>query len=216
MIRINSPEFRTMFERARQPALRVLIGGALMAPAAVLMAGGRLADLGQPGQRASSEMLTEPVTGERGLLIRNHEHELIAASFADEFGISLQLARNIYQAAVDEDIAPRVAFGLVQAESSFRERVRSPVGAVGLTQLMPATARWLVPGTTRSDLEDPEKNLRIGFKYLRQLIDSYEGNEMLALTAYNRGPGTVDRVLKRGGDPANGYADKVLGGWRSS
>ena len=67
-------------------------------------------------------------------------------------------------------------------------------------------------GTTRADLRDQETNLRIGFKYLKQLVDKYDGNENLALTAYNRGPGTVDRVLKRGGNPDNGYADFVRTG----
>lgn len=207
-----TPEVRALCERARKPALRILVGGALMAPAAVLMAGGRLAELEQPRTMASTEILTEPVTEAEGQRLRAHEQELIAASFAQEFDIPLQLAKSIHEAAVEADIVPRVAFGLVKAESSFRTQVRSPVGAVGLTQLMPATARWLVPGTTRSELEDPETNLRIGFTYLRQLIDKFEGDEKLALTAYNRGPGTVNRLISRGANPDNGYADKVLTG----
>jgi soluble lytic murein transglycosylase-like protein len=108
------------------------------------------------------------------------------------------------------DLDPDVAFGLVRTESSFKNSATSNVGALGLTQLMSSTARWLEPGTTKSDLRDPETNLRIGFKYLRQLIDRYDGNTRMALLAYNRGPGTVDRVLKRGGDPDNGYASMVL------
>jgi soluble lytic murein transglycosylase-like protein len=84
------------------------------------------------------------------------------------------------------------------------------VGALGLTQLMPGTARWLEPGTKASDLFDAEINLKMGFKYLRQLIDRYGGNRHLALTAYNRGPGTVERSLKKGRDPDNGYAATVL------
>lgn len=128
-----------------------------------------------------------------------------------EFGLSRELAAEIYDVAVDSEIDPEVAFGLVRAESSFKNSSTSPVGAVGLTQLMPKTADWLEPGTTRSDLRDSETNLRIGFKYLRQLIDKYEGNENLALVAYNRGPGTVDRELKKGGNPDNGYADFVRG-----
>src|SRR5690606_15225151 len=105
-----------------------------------------------------------------------------------------------------------VAFGLVAAESSFRPAAVSPVGAIGLTQVMPATARDVEPGTSRKELFDTQTNLRIGFSYLRKLMDKYQGDTELALTAYNRGPGTVDRVLKRGGDPDNGYADKVLTG----
>ena len=91
-------------------------------------------------------------------------------------------------------------------------KATSRVGAVGLTQLMPATAKWLEPGTTRDDLRDTETNLRIGFGYLRDLIDKYDGDENLALSAYNRGPGTVDRILKRGGNPDNGYSAFVKTG----
>lgn len=127
------------------------------------------------------------------------------------FKVSTTLARQIHAAATANRIDPKVAFGLVRAESGFRNSATSPVGAIGLTQLMPATARWMQRGVTRSDLRDPEVNLRIGFRYLRDLIDKYEGDTELALTAYNRGPGTVDRVLKRGGDPDNGYADMVMG-----
>src|SRR6185436_13659140 len=109
-------------------------------------------------------------------------------------------------------ISPNVAFGLVRAESSFKPTAESPVGAVGLTQLMPSTARWLRPGTTKQDLRNPETNLTLGFTYLRSLIDKYHGNEKLALTAFNRGPGTVDKLLKKGRNPDNGYADKVTTG----
>ena len=69
----------------------------------------------------------------------------------------------------------------------------------------------LVPGTTRSELMEPETNLRVGFKYLRRLIDQYDGDQELALTAFNRGPGTVNKLLRRGRDPDNGYADMVRG-----
>jgi soluble lytic murein transglycosylase-like protein len=143
---------------------------------------------------------------------REVEPELAVASFAQEFRIPVTLATQIHTAAVRERIKPRIAFGLVKAESSFRTKAVSSVGAVGLTQLLPSTARWLVPGTTRRDLMMPETNLRVGFRYLRHLLDQYNGNEKLALTAYNRGPGTVSRLLKRGRDPDNGYAEKVLTG----
>jgi soluble lytic murein transglycosylase-like protein len=130
----------------------------------------------------------------------------------ESFGLSRELAEDIYDMAVEADVDFDVAYGLVRAESSFKDAATSRVGAVGLTQLMPATARWLEPGTTRDDLRNPETNLRIGFGYLRQLIDKYDGNADLALTAYNRGPGTVDKILKRGGNPDNGYANFVRSG----
>jgi soluble lytic murein transglycosylase-like protein len=140
------------------------------------------------------------------------EVEELTAEYREQgFAVTEELAEEIHAAAVENGIEPRVAFGLVRAESSFRNVATSRVGAVGLTQLMPRTAAWLEPGTTRSDLRDPETNLRIGFKYLAQLIEKYEGDVGLALTAYNRGPGTVDRALKRGRDPDNGYAAFVYG-----
>ena len=114
------------------------------------------------------------------------------------YRIPTDLARRISEAAGENGIDLDIAFGLVRAESSFRTSATSPVGAVGLTQLMPSTARWIQPGVSRTALRDPETNLKVGFKYLRYLLEKYEGNEDLALLAYNRGPGTVDRALKRG------------------
>jgi soluble lytic murein transglycosylase-like protein len=128
-----------------------------------------------------------------------------------DFDLTRDLAEEIYDIAKDNAIEPDIAFGLVRAESSFKNSSTSPVGAVGLTQLMPRTAAWLEPGVTREQLREPETNLRIGFKYLRSLIDKYGGDTSMALLAYNRGPGTVDRELKRGGNPDNGYADFVRG-----
>ena len=126
-----------------------------------------------------------------------------------EYDISRQLAEEIYDQAIEAEIDPDVAFGLVHAESSFKNSATSHVGAVGLTQLMPKTADWLEPGTSRDELRNQQTNLRIGFRYLRDLIDKYDGDTKLALIAYNRGPGTVDRVLKKGGNPDNGYAELV-------
>lgn len=207
-------EVKALCERARKPALRMLVGGALMMPAAAMMAGGQLAPV--TGGDAAATLQDGPATDESvrewGKRMLEHERSLVVASFAREFNVPITLARDIHTAAIEENVSPRVAFGLVKAESSFRTTVVSPVGAVGLTQLLPSTARWLVPGTSRQDLNQPETNLRVGFKYLRYLLDKYDSNEQLALTAYNRGPGTVDRVLKSGGDPDNGYAEKVLTG----
>jgi soluble lytic murein transglycosylase-like protein len=207
-------EVRALWVRHRKPAMRMVVGGALMIPAATMMAGGHLDSLYQQahGEGALRSAATDEVARAWSERMLERERELVVASFAKEFNIPVPLAGSIHAAALDANIAPKMAFGLVKAESSFRTRAVSPVGAIGLTQVMPATARWLVPGTTRADLENTDTNLRIGFAYLRRLIDQYDGDEKLALTAYNRGPGTVAKVMRRGGDPDNGYADKVLTG----
>lgn len=141
---------------------------------------------------------------------------VLAAEYrAKGYEVSDDLANRIYTAAVRNEIDPHLAFGLVRTESEFKDHATSHVGAVGLTQLMVPTARWFKRGVTVSDLRDSDLNLEIGFRYLNELIDRYDGDVKLALTAYNRGTGTVDRVLKRGGNPDNGYAGKVLAGSRA-
>lgn len=133
------------------------------------------------------------------------------ARYALQYGIPYELAAAIRSTAVQEGIDPDLAFRLVQVESEFKQTAVSSAGALGLTQLMPATAQFLQPGITREEIFDRDTNLRLGFGYLRSLLRVYDGDIDEALHAYNRGPGTVDRIRASGGDPANGYARKVLG-----
>lgn len=134
----------------------------------------------------------------------------VVQEYSTAFRIPADLAEAIREAAQREDLDPDIAFRLVATESSFRRRAISSVGAVGYTQLMPSTAMWLEPGLTEGDLFDRDTNLRLGFRYLRMLLDQY-GDARLALLAYNRGPGIVSGIMARGEDPANGYARQILG-----
>jgi hypothetical protein len=166
-----------------------------------------------PAQTPVAGTDTEEQLAERiAMTQEDQERENQVSDAVDRYNISRDLAEDIYDIAKESNIEPRLAYGLVKTESTFNERAVSHVGARGLTQVMPRTAAWLQPGTKTQDLYDRETNLRLGFKYLDQMIDKYKGNVRLALLAYNRGPGTVDKVLKRGGNPDNGYADKVLRG----
>jgi hypothetical protein len=87
------------------------------------------------------------------------------------------------------DVRTELVRAVVQVESGFNQWAKSPKGAMGLMQLMPATMREF--GVR--DAYNAEQNLRGGVAYLKQLLDRYSNNEVLALAAYNAGPGAVDR-----------------------
>ena len=141
------------------------------------------------------------------------ERESMIQDAMSKYDIDHGLASAIYDISKEEGVDADVAYGLVKTESTFRPQAVSYAGARGLTQVLPSTARWMMPEIRQaSQLFQPETNLRVGFRYLRYLLDKYDGDTHLALLAYNRGPGTVDRILDRGGNPDNGYAGKVLRG----
>ncbi|MDU4960200.1 MAG: lytic transglycosylase domain-containing protein [Sporomusaceae bacterium] len=92
----------------------------------------------------------------------------------------------IQEAAKEFNLDPNLLRGLVKAESSFDPDAGSPVGARGYAQLMPETAKGL-----GVNIDDPRDNIRGGAMYLREQLDTFNGNVELALAAYNAGPGAV-------------------------
>ncbi len=118
----------------------------------------------------------------------------------------------VYAAKVAElarrfDLSPTLIEALVWQESRWNAAARSPVGARGLAQLMPGTARYL-----GVDPDDPLANLEGGARYLREQLDRFEGDIEKALAAYNAGPG---RVIAAGGVPrireTQGYVASIMG-----
>lgn len=123
-------------------------------------------------------------------------------------GTPTQYDAQITAAATKYGIDPALLKGLIRQESNFNPSAQSPVGAQGLTQLMPGTAATL--GVT--DPTDPAQAIDGGAKYLKQQLDRFGGDASKALAAYNAGPGAV---AKYGGVPpyaeTQNYVQKVLG-----
>ena len=111
----------------------------------------------------------------------------------------------IRQQAADKDLDPALIAAVIYEESRFRDQT-SPAGARGLMQITPDTADFIArrSGGTRfvqKDLATPQINISYGAWFLRYLIDHYEGNETLAVAAYNAGLTNVDGWVDRAGGP---------------
>ena len=133
--------------------------------------------------------------------------------YSTRYKIPADLAGSVYDIALAESIEPELAFRLVRVESVFDDHAVSSAGAIGLTQLMPSTARFFDNTITREKLFDRDTNLRLGFRYLHSLITEYKGSVQLALLVYNRGPAAVENLRALGLDPSNGYESLVGKGY---
>jgi len=105
-------------------------------------------------------------------------------------------------------------YGLMRQESRFQTEIRSSAGAMGLMQLMPATARWVAKRIGMSDFQqsrvtDVDVNIRLGTYYLRYVYDLLDESPVLASAAYNAGPGRARQW--RAGIPMEGaiYAETI-------
>lgn len=123
------------------------------------------------------------------------------------FASSMPYGQLIHEKAEKYDVDPLLVAAVIEQESRFRHRAKSPVGARGLMQLMPRTGRWM----GARDLYDPEQNIDAGVKYIKYLNKRFNGNIKMTIAAYNGGEGNVKRY---GGVPpfreTRTYVRKVM------
>jgi peptidoglycan lytic transglycosylase len=159
----------------------------------------------------------------------NNEELTLAAVLADQWGwhdrAILTVARSgnyddlklrfpldhhdsVRRHARDNKLDTGQVFAVIRQESAFNSDARSPVGAMGLMQLMPGTGRLTakrdgIPYSGAGTLLDVDRNIQLGTSYLRQMMERFSGNPVLATAAYNAGPQRVERWLpEAGSDPA--------------
>ena len=164
-------------------------------------------------EMGSLEQQLQSARGEMDLVKLQLERTSAIMGNSVKYQIPADLAEDIYDIALSEGIDPALGFQLVKIESSFKATARSPMSAFGYTQLQLRTARFYEPDVTVEQLFDRETNLRIGFRFLRDLLEQFDHDMELALVAYNRGPAKVAGILASGGDPTNGYAEAVMEGY---
>jgi soluble lytic murein transglycosylase-like protein len=164
----------------------------------------------------SLTMALDSARGELELMRTQLDRSKKVFDYSSRYKIAADLASSIVDVAQAEGIDPELAFRLVKLESDFNVHATSPVGALGLTQVMPSTAKYYVKGVTREKLYDPNTNLRVGFRYLRGLVDEYHGDVRLALLVYNRGPVAVAKSRAQGDNPSNGYDRIVTRGYKGN
>lgn len=110
------------------------------------------------------------------------------------FASSMPYGDLIHEKSEKYDVDPALVAAVIEAESRFKSRAKSPVGARGLMQLMPRTGRWM----GARDLYDPEQNIDAGVKYIKYLDARFDGNLKKTIAAYNAGEGNV---MRYGGIP---------------
>jgi len=117
------------------------------------------------------------------------------------------------QAARKTRLSKNWIYGVARQESAFMYDARSPVGATGLMQLMPNTAKSVSRQQrikySQKRLLEPEYNIRLGSSYLQQLLKRYNGNRVLATAAYNAGPGSVNRWLRKFSGPLDIWIERI-------
>jgi soluble lytic murein transglycosylase len=157
-----------------------------------------------PGQLAAAASLLAK-TGEPYLAVRFAKAALVRGVDLDEWAYPVNILPKWRPAGPPVERA--MVYGLARQESEFFPLAKSPVGALGLMQLMPATAktvasRYGVSGHSTERLtRDPAHNLTLGQAHLGELVKGYRGSYILTFAAYNAGPGRVRQWIDLYGDP---------------
>jgi soluble lytic murein transglycosylase-like protein len=179
-------------------ASRTSISGQLIAAITVACTapGAARADVLEVGPNGSVKVLADApnATWSGGAAEKGEAVPDAAVTVVDDHASEGAYAKALEQVARAYDISPRLLEALIWQESRGNPAAVSKAGAVGLTQLMPATARQL-----GVDPRDPVQNLAGGAAYLRQQLNRFNGDVEKALAAYNAGPG---RVQNAGGVPS--------------
>jgi|GEM_PF-967020 len=115
----------------------------------------------------------------------------------------------ITEQATAQSLDPYLVLALIKQESAFDDQTYSSAGATGYMQLMPFTALEMIPGVERHQLNRPEVNLQAGTRYIRRMLDRYQGSVPHALAAYNAGPAAVDKWIKEGRDQEGTLEDFI-------
>ncbi|MDX1381014.1 MAG: transglycosylase SLT domain-containing protein, partial [Xanthomonadales bacterium] len=122
---------------------------------------------------------------------------------------------DVSEQARKRKLEPSLVMGLMRSESALAPRARSPAGAMGLMQVMPGTATQLARKhgfrySSREQLYDPAFNIQMGTAYLDDLGERFNDNPVLVASAYNAGPGAVNRWLdQRGGLPTDVWIETI-------
>ena len=153
--------------------------------------------------------------GELAMTLKRPSEAISTAKAAAQDGYNLvELGYPRLDFSTEPMVETALIHALIRQESGFNPLARSRVGALGLMQLMPATANQVareanLRHNTAWLLSRPDHNVRLGAQYLADMLARYDGSYVLAVAAYNAGPGRVDEWIEKYGDPRDRRVDVI-------